>query len=77
MRDTLQAIIGSGRPWAVSRAEMALAINDQYQGGGLDAGEYTELMEDLVRSDRLNKEADDVELKAMLVSAVVLLSKAV
>jgi hypothetical protein len=49
---------------------MALAITEQYQGGGLDRSEYLELMEDLVRSDRLNAEADSIEIKTMLVSAV-------
>jgi hypothetical protein len=49
---------------------MALAIFEQYQGGGLDSSEYTELMLDLVRSDRLDAEADDLDTKTLLVTAV-------
>jgi hypothetical protein len=45
-------------------------ITEQFQGGGLDAGEYQELMRDLVRMDRLDAEADDLELKTALVTAV-------
>jgi hypothetical protein len=57
-------------PWAASRAAMAVALFEQYQGGGLDSSEYQELMQDLVRSDRLDAEADDLDTKTMLVTAV-------
>lgn len=70
MIEQLQQLASCGRPWAESRAQMALAIAEQYQGGGLDTSEYQELMTDLVRSDRLDSEADDVALKTMLVTAV-------
>ena len=56
--------------WARDRAAMALAIAEQYQGGGLDTSEYQELMADLVRMDRLDAEADNLELKTALVTAV-------
>ena len=68
--DNLRAIAGCGRPWAAERANFAVMITEQYQGGGLDAGEYQELMRDLVRTDRLDAEADDLELKTALVTAV-------
>lgn len=70
MMQQLQQIAQSGPGWAAERAQMAIAITEQYQGGGLDRSEYLELMEDLVRSDRLNAEADSIEIKTMLVSAV-------
>jgi hypothetical protein len=54
---------------------MALAISEQFQGGGLDESEYQELMRDLVRSDRLNSEADDQEVKNMLVACVMMAAK--
>jgi hypothetical protein len=50
-------------------------ITEQYQGGGLDRGEYQELMADLVRMDKLDAEADSIELKAALVSAVYALAQ--
>jgi hypothetical protein len=68
--DTLRAIAGCGRTWAAERANFAVMITEQFQGGGLDAGEYQELMRDLVRMDRLDAEADDLELKTALVTAV-------
>ena len=70
MLDDLRAIAGCGRPWAAERAGFAVMITEQYQGGGLDTGEYQELMRDLVRMDRLDREADDLELKTALVTAV-------
>ena len=72
MREQLQQIISSGRPWAAERAEMALAIMSQYEGGGLELEEYQELMRDLVRSDVLNAQADDQDLKNLLVSCVMI-----
>jgi hypothetical protein len=70
MLDQLRAIAGCGRPWAAERASFAVMITEQYQGGGLDTGEYQELMRDLVRMDRLDQEADDLELKTALFTAV-------
>ena len=70
MLDDLSAIAGCGRAWAAERATFAVMITEQYQGGGLDQGEYQELMRDLVRMDRLDSEADDLELKTALVTAV-------
>lgn len=75
MLDQLRAIAGSPHPWAAERATFALMITEQYQGGGLDQSEYQELMRDLVRMDRLNKEADDLELKTALFTAVYALAQ--
>ena len=68
----LHDIAATGPGWARERAEMALAIMSQYEGGGLELDEYQELMRDLVRSDTLNAEADDQELKNLLVSCVMI-----
>jgi len=75
MREQLQSIISSGKPWAAERAQMALAIMSQYEGGGLSLEEYQELMQDLVRSDVLNAQADDQDLKNLLVSCVMIGAK--
>lgn len=72
MREQLQAIISSGRPWAVERAQMALAITDALERGELAEAEYQELMRDLVRSDVLNSQADDQDLKNLLVSCIMI-----
>jgi hypothetical protein len=54
---------------------MALMLRDQFEGGGLDISEYEELMRDLVRGDRLDAEADDLETRTLLVNCVNLASK--
>lgn len=70
MLEELKDLTTCGRPWAEKRAKMALMINEQYQGGGLDQEEYEQLMRDLVRTDRLDSEADDLETKTLLVNAI-------
>ena len=75
MLDELRAIAGCPHPWAAERAQFAIMITEQYQGGGLDQSEYQELMRDLVRMDRLNSEADDLELKTALFTAVYALAQ--
>ena len=75
MREQLQAIIASGKPWAVERAQMALAMTDALERGELGQAEYQELMQDLVRSDVLNAQADDQDLKNLLVSCVMIGAK--
>jgi hypothetical protein len=69
-RQLLEQMAQDGRGWVRERAEMAIILHDQYHSGGLDISEYQELMMDLVRSDRLDAEADDLETKTMLVTAV-------
>ena len=72
MREQLQAIISSGRPWAVERATMALAMTEALERGELAESEYQELMQDLIRSDVLNAQADDQDLKNLLVACVMI-----
>ena len=75
---TLYEIAGrDDAPWAASRAAMVIAITEPYQGGGLDRGEYEEMLKDLVRMDQLDAEASDIELKTMLVTAVYAMAKVV
>ncbi len=73
----LHAIANCGKPWAAQRAQYALQLNQALQQGQVSTDEYKALLEDLVRTDRLDSEADDIELKTMLVQCVWVLSKAV
>jgi hypothetical protein len=75
MREQLQQIISSGKPWAVERATMALAMTEALERGELALEEYQELMRDLIRSDILNSQADDQDLKNLLVSCVMIGAK--
>lgn len=69
-KQQLQEIAQCGRPWAAERAQYALEIMGAVHEGAVSMSEFQELMQDLVRTDRLDAEADDMELKAMLVSAI-------
>lgn len=66
----LDHLIQSDKPWAQKRAEMALNIMNQAQLGAISKDEARELLEDLVRTDALEAEADDMQVKAMLVTAI-------
>ena len=70
MREQLERLVHTDKPWCQQRAVMALEMLNQYEQGQLSQSEFAELMQDLVRSDRLDAEADDLELKTHLVMAV-------
>lgn len=74
MFEQLQQLAACGRPWAEQRAQMALQLAEAYSRREVSADEYRELMEDLVRADRLDSEADDLDVKSALVSAVMIAS---
>jgi len=67
----------SDKPWVAQRAQMALELQSQYSNGQISSDEYKELLEDLVRTDVLDSEADDMHTKTMLVYAVYGLAQVV
>jgi len=69
--DILRELANDHRSWVSKRAEMAVMISEQYEGGGLEGEEYMDRMLDLIRNDKLDSEADDLETKAVLVTAVM------
>lgn len=70
MVEQLQMLAQSDRPWAAERASVALQICEAYQQGQIGDSEFKELLLDLVRTDKLDEEADDINLKTMLVTAI-------
>jgi polyhydroxyalkanoate synthesis regulator phasin len=66
----LKELAGCGRPWVAERAIYAIQITEAVHAGEISSDEYRELMQDLVRIDRLDAEADDMAMKAALVQAV-------
>lgn len=70
MFDQLQELCGAPDPAISGRAQMALQIAEAYARQELSDSEYKELMMDLVRSDKLDEECSDLEMKTMLVTAV-------
>lgn len=70
MFEQLQALCGAPDPAISGRAQMALQIAEAYARQELSDNEYKELMIDLVRTDKLDEECSDLEMKTMLVTAV-------
>jgi polyhydroxyalkanoate synthesis regulator phasin len=68
--DEIKRLVGCGKGWAEERALMALEFADQHARGELSNDEYKELLEDLIRTDVLDSEADDLAVKTALVGAV-------
>lgn len=75
MIEQLQFLSTCGRPWAEQRAQFALEITGALERGEIAEDEYQALMADLINSDKLNEEADDMDVKNMLVSCVMIGAK--
>lgn len=75
MKEQLEQLAACGRPWAEQRAQIALEITAAVESGDLSESEYKELMVDLIASDKFHAEADDMEIKNMLVSCVMIGAK--
>lgn len=69
MQELLQCV-NSGKGWAAERAGIAIDIAQALEHGEIDHAEARELLEDLIRADRLDAEADDMHLKSLLVTGV-------
>jgi rRNA-processing protein FCF1 len=69
----LKALIDNGPDWASERAKIALDLFEQVKTGSISQSEYDELLEDLVRTDKLDELADDLNTKNNLVATVMVL----
>ncbi len=77
MFETLQHLAANGPSWAAQRAQFALEMAMQYQAGAISEDEYRELLLDLVRADRLDEEATDLDTKTALVTAIYAIAQVV
>jgi hypothetical protein len=68
---TLEQLAQCGAGWAQERAQVALEATDAVKSGQISRADYIELMKDLVNADQLNKDADNIELKAALETAIL------
>ena len=75
MKQELEWLSTCGRPWAEQRAQFALEITEALYKTEISESEYQALMADLINSDKLNAEADDMDIKNMLVSCVMIGAK--
>lgn len=76
MSQELQQLAQGQGPMA-QRAQYALQITSAFQSGQISQSEYNELLQDLIRTDVLESEADDIQFKTMLVYGVSALIKIV
>lgn len=72
--ETIQALLTSDKVWAQQRAQLAIDLLTQFQTGQISGDEYKELLQDLVRTDALDAEADDLDTKSALVAGINALS---
>lgn len=75
MVEQLQWLTQCGRPWAAERAQTALEMLAALERQEITESEYQELMQDLIRSDKLNEVADDQDTKNLLVSCIMVGAK--
>jgi hypothetical protein len=71
--DELNSLLSCGFPWAVSRAQTALEITSAVHGNQISKSEATELLQDLLNTDKLDKEANNFAIKTELVNAITAL----
>jgi len=71
----LNELVGCGHGWAEERAMMAMDIVEQRNNGAITPSEAKELLEDLVATDKLEAVADNIQIKAALVSAISIAAK--
>lgn len=74
--EQLKELLTSGT-WAAKKAEIALKLTEDYKSGQLSADEYKELCNDLLKTDQLNLQAEDLEIKAKLQLAITTLLKVI
>jgi len=70
-KDLLEQLSEAKETWVSSRAQLALSILEQYEGGGLEDMEFQDIMSRIVNDEALDREADDLETKALLITAVL------
>jgi polyhydroxyalkanoate synthesis regulator phasin len=56
--------------WAAKRAQIAIKLTEDLKSGELSADEYKELINDLKNTDQLNLQAEELEIKVKLESAI-------
>lgn len=56
--------------WAAKRAQIAIKLTEDLNSGELSSDEYKELINDLKNTDQLNLQAEELEIKIKLESAI-------
>ena len=66
----LTEVAQTDKPWAAERAKYALQVHEAVGAGQLSPSEAKEILEDLLRTDRLDQEATDQQVRAALVFGI-------
>lgn len=66
---TLEELQHSEHSWCSRRAAMGIAVQEQYEGGGLEDTEFAEIMLRILDEAKLDTEATDLDTKADLILA--------
>lgn len=66
----LNELLGSNYPWAAQRAQDALNIQAAVTAKQIDPSQAKELLQNLIDTDALNKEANDFTTRTKLVNAI-------
>jgi polyhydroxyalkanoate synthesis regulator phasin len=70
MSTVLTEVMNSGSPWAADRARYALEVHQAVGAGQLSPSEAKEILEDIIRTDRLQDDAAEQQAVAALVFGV-------
>jgi polyhydroxyalkanoate synthesis regulator phasin len=70
MNEGLNAVMNSGQPWAMERAQYAMQVHDAVVNGQLSPSEAKEILADLVNTQKLDEASSDMQLRAALVFGV-------
>ena len=66
----LHDVINAGQSWATERATIALQVQDALQQGTMSPDEASEILRDLVATEKLDSEATEMQLRAALVFGI-------
>lgn len=73
----VQALMSCGDAWIEQQAAMALEIADAQAVGNITSAQAKELMEDLIRTDKIEGKSENIQLVGMLVTGVMGLASVV
>lgn len=71
MSDALNQVVGSGQQWAAARAQYAMQVRQALEQGQIQPGEAKEILLDLINTEKLNAESNDMQLRSALVFGVM------
>lgn len=72
---SIRELLNSENDWTRQKAMRALSYHEQYTTGELNAVEYQDLMEDLIRTDVINDLSEQMKFKAGVEKLLTLVAK--